>query len=377
MTVSDIHLRRKACVLAIILIFSFSSCGRNARIENLGIFGENRKASVLGQDGCTPIPLNGIIMWTFGDTILGAWKGELTANSTFEDTAVMKGMISNSLAFTEVPDDRSIRNLAFRFYTTNGAVAQFIKTTQKEDPRVWRLWAIDGIKIDSTIYVYYIIVRIDKNITTKNAELLPIRVMGVGLAEWRMPAGWKPGSPVKFRRTVSLFREGEPVFGDSIMRIGDYLYLTGHGPSREGMVPAFIARVKVTAIRERGRYEFLDAGGKWSPRLDRAAPIVTDVMGEPSLMFNEHMRRYLFLYCSLDGRIKSIVFDDFRSALREKARVLYTMPRLPLIPSRDRLYYYSGKEVFQTRDAVYAIYINPAIYQPILIRIPYPALEGE
>ena len=376
MTIRDILIPRKACIYAIIIALSFSFCGRNTRTENLGIFGENRKSSVLGQDGCTPIPINGIIMWTFGDTILGTWKGELTANSTFEDTAVMKGMISNSLAFTDVPDDRSIRSLAFRFYTRQGAVVPFINTTQQEDPRIWRLWAIDGIKLDSTIFVYYIIVRVEKKSAGKTASL-PIRVMGVGLAEWRMPAGWKPGSPVEFRRTATLFREGEPAFGDSVIRNGDYLYLTGHGPSREGSVPAYIARVKASSIRNRSGYEFLDAGGNWSPRLDRAAPIVSDVMGEPSLMFNERMKQFLFLYCSLDGSIKVVVFDDFRNAAKKKARIVYTPPVLPRIPSREHLYYYSGKEVFQTGDAVYAIYINPAIYQPMLIRIPYQALEDK
>ncbi len=373
MTGVKIRLHSILALLIILLALSCTYCARNTRIENLGIFGDSRKESILGQDGCTPIPMNGIMMWTFGDTILGSWKGALTVNSTFEDTAVMKGMISNSLAFTDIPDDATINSLRFTFHKKNGAVTPFIETTRTEDPGVWRLWAIDGIKIDSTIFVYYIIVFVDKSMQQKKGEL-PIRVMGVGLAEWRMPRGWKPGSPVEFRRTATLFREGEPVFGDSVIRIGEYLYLSGHGPSRGGKVPAYIARVRHSSLRNRGSYEFLDSAGGWSSRLDRAAPIATDVMGEPSLLYSTLLKQYVFLYCSLDGRIKSLLFPDFKQALNKKARTIYTPPALPRIKSREHLFYYSGKEIFQTDTALYAIYINPAIYQPILIRIPYSCL---
>lgn len=363
----------KISILIIALVLSCTYCARNARVENLGIFGESRKESVLGQDGCTPIPMNGIMMWTFGDTIIGSWKGELTSGSTFEETAVMKGMISNSLAFTEVPGDATINKLRFVFNKKEGAVVPFIETTKAEDPRLWRLWAIDGIKIDATIYVYYMIVFVDKSIRPRKGEL-PIRVMGVGLAEWQMPRGWKPGSPVRFRRIATIFREGEPVFGDSVIRIGDYLYLSGHGPSRDGTVPAYISRVRVSAIRNRNSYEFLDSEGGWSRQLARATPIAADVMGEPSLVYSDHLKQYVFLYCSADGRIKSIIFPDFKHAVNKKAQVVYTPPALPHIKSREYLFYYSGKEIFQTDTALYAIYINPAIYQPILLRIPYSIL---
>ena len=33
-------------------------------------------------------------------------------------------------------------------------------------------------------------------------------------------------------------------------------------------------------------------------------------------------------------------------------------------------HYYSGKAIFQEGDHLYAIYIHPTIYQPILIKIP-------
>ncbi len=157
------------CIVTVALSLSFLFCASHDklsyitdRIENLGIFGESRKKSVIGQDGCTPIELDDKMMWTFGDTIIGTWKGDLTVHSTFEDSAVMKGMISNSLAFTDIPVDSTIKDLEFTFYKEQGTVAQFIKPLPGEDPSVWRFWAMDGIKIDTTVYVYYMLVFIDR-----------------------------------------------------------------------------------------------------------------------------------------------------------------------------------------------------------------------
>jgi hypothetical protein len=311
------------------------------------------------------------MMWTFGDTILGTWKGDMSVSTTFEDAAVMKGMISNSLAFTSMPDDVTIKNLNFIFNKERGVVSQFIKPFPGEDPRIWRFWAIDGIQIDNTVYVYYIMVFIDNNVAKNNKGLLPIRVVGVGIAEWRKPDTWKPGDPVNFIRTTKVFIEGEPVFGDSVIRRGEFLYLVGHGPSVENRVPAYVARVPVSLIKKRSAYEFLDKNGNWSGTIKSACPFIHDVMGELSISYNEFLKQYIIIYCSLDGMIKSIVFPDFPQLKDKKVSVIYIPPPLPVIKSRPQLFYYSGKEIFHTQKAVYAIYINPAIYQPILLKIPY------
>jgi hypothetical protein len=335
----------------------------------------SRKKSVIGQDGCTPIPVGNMMMWTFGDTIIGSWKGDLTVNSTFEDTAVMKGMLSNSLAFTNVPGDSTIQDLDFKFYRENGAVAQFIKPFPGEDPATWRFWAIDGIQIDDTVYVYYILVFIDRNIPKQKTNGLPIRVMGVGIAEWKMPAAWKPGDPVSFKRTAKIFSEDEPVFGDAVIHQGNYLLLIGHGPAANNRVPAYVARVRPSSIKNRSGYEFLTADGRWTRTFRTAAPVVDDVMGEPSISYNDFLNEYLIMYCSNDGKIKTITFNDFAFIKNKKTAVIYIPPSLPSLTARPHLFYYSGKEIFSTGKALYAIYINPAIYQPILLRIPYHSIR--
>ncbi len=365
-------------IMTVVLGMSCLFCGPHNklsslqnRIENLGIFGTSRKKSVIGQDGCTPIQVGDTMMWTFGDTIIGTWKGDLTVNATFEDSAVMKGMLSNTIAFTNIPDESTIQGLDFEFYHEKGSVAQFIKHLPGEDPSIWRFWAIDGIEIDGTVYVYYILVLIDKNLSKKENAGLPIRVKGVGIAEWKVPEKWHPGDPMAFRRTAKIFFEGEPVFGDAVIRRENHLFLIGHGPASKNKVPAFMARVPISSLKKRSGYEFLDAEGRWTPKIKSAAPIVDDVMGEPSLSYNEFMNEYLIIYCSLDGRIKFVSFNDFALIKNKRTAVIYMPPSLPSIPARPNLFYYSGKEIFSTGKALFAIYINPAIYQPMLLRIPY------
>ncbi|MBN2160033.1 MAG: DUF4185 domain-containing protein [Spirochaetes bacterium] len=356
------------------LALAFICCAHLLTVKDLGIFGTSRKRSVLGQDGCTPIPIGNAMMWTFGDTILGTWKGELSSSATFEDSAVMKGMISNSLAFTRIPDDETIADLDFLFYKEEGTVAPFIKHNPGEDPSTWRFWAIDGILIGETVCVYYIIVKIDKSITVSESNPMPIRIEGVGLAEWRKPADWIPGDPVSFRRTVKLFSANEPVFGDSVIRHGDFLYLIGHGPAAGKRVPAYAARVPATSIRNRAAYKFLDDNGRWVAGIKNARPLFQDVMGELSLSYNERLGRYIIIYCSLDGMIKLAAFKDFPLVKSRETFIIYVPPTLPVIPSRPNLFYYSGKEILHTGRAIYAIYINPALYQPMLLKIPYPAI---
>ncbi len=364
-----------ACLFGAILCLSVLFCCQRDKVENLGIFAASRQQSILGQDGCTPIPLDKTMMWTFGDTILGTWKGELSASATFEDLAIMKDMISNSLAFSEIPDDANVKNLNFEFHKQNDKVVPFIKNYPNEDPRKWRLWPVDGIQVGSTVYVYYYIILIDKNPGSQNQSILPFKAKGTGIAEWEKPSSWKIGDPVEFKRGPVIFSEKEPVFGDSIERKGDYIYLIGHGGSENGRVPSYLARVILTEIKNRHAYKFLDDRGIWSPGIESASAFFNDVMGEISLAYNEYLKKYIIIYCSFDGSIKYVDFGDFASLKGKKPKTIYAPPALPKIKSRPFLYYYSGKEIFHTPKALYAIFINPAIYQPILLRIPYSAIS--
>ncbi|MCP4135942.1 MAG: DUF4185 domain-containing protein [bacterium] len=368
---------RKTRFIIILFLFIPAAVGcllscKPDKVSNLGIFGKNRIEYVLGQDGCTPVPIDdSIMMWTFADTILGSWKGELSVHSTFEKTAIQKKMISNSLAFTGMPSDETINNLQFSYLKKKGSVVKFITPRKNEDTSVWRFWAIDGIRIGHTIYVYYMIVKIDFSI-----KGMPFKVTGIGIAEWEKPLRWKIGDPVSFKRLGKLFNEGEPLFGDCVIKKGEYVYLIGHGkPDPAGQIGAYFARVKPGGITSRKKYEYLTKSGDWSKNPALAHGYIGEIAGEPSLSFNPHLNKYIIIYCSLKGSIRLVQFDSFKSLINSRPRTVYTPAPLKKIEPRPFLFYYSGKEIFFTRSAIYAIYIHPAIYQPILLKIPYNTLE--
>ena len=151
--------------------------------------------------------------------------------------------------------------------------------------------------------------------------------------------------------------------------------MIGHGRPVNNMVPAYIARVKTADIKNRNAYNFLDGQNLWSPDIKKARPLLYDAIGELSFAYNEYLKKFIIIFCSMDGKIKYAGFKDFALITKTEAKVVYVPPVLPDISSRPHLYYYSGKEILHTKHGIYAIYINPAIYQPMLIKIPYSLIH--
>ncbi len=365
------------CLLAALLLTGYALpgiCfgeGRTAGLtENLGILGPDRKVDVLGQDGVTPIALtDDLTMWTFGDTILGSWKKEVSVNDTFDEAVVMTAMLSNSLAFTPTPGAENVPDLPFTFYKENGRVVQVIKNHPEESPAVWRFWAIDGVNLSGTVYLYYMIITIDPEL-----KPFPFVVRGTGLARWDKPPQWRVGEAVEFKRLGLLFDESQPTFGDSVLLKDRYIYLIGHGKAAPGEygIPVQITRVRPALIEDYTAYSYLRDDGSWTCLKRDAGRFLHDVAGECSLSFNRYLNKYVIIYCQLgSGDIIRVVFDNFATLKNAEKEVVYTPPALPKVNRDMPVSYYSGKEIFHTKDAIYAIYIQPAIYQPILLRIPY------
>lgn len=337
------------------------------KVENLGIFAEGRKQDVLGQDGVTPTPISDtIMMWTFGDTILGSWKEGVSVHATFSEKVNPDTMIPNSLAFSRRPTDETVKDLAFTYYKEKGKVSQFLKYRRGENHRVDRLWALDGIRIRDAVYVYYLRIKIDDP-----GKPMGFRLDGVGLARWQLSRQWKIGDTVTFKRIRDIFANGYPAFGASVIRIKDYIYTLGQYSTKDFTSPIKIARVRAGEIENRKAYRFLQKDGNWIDKIEDAQPFLNDVMGECSLSYNRFLKKYVIIYCQLmTGKIVMVAFDDFSKLMNTPKEVLYQMPKLvPQKNKKEQLFYYSGKEIFSQDSYLYSICIHPGEYQPYLLKV--------
>jgi len=350
-------------ILAIAALFALLCCGS---VEELGIFGESRKQDVLGQDGVTPIPLSdSITLWTFGDTILGSWKGNVSYSATFSESVNITDMISNSLAFTEALKSHNINKLKFIYLKDNGRVCQFIKYKKDENPKIDRLWAVDGVSINNRVFVYYLIIKVNKKRGPFGFD-----IKGVGIAAWSMPNNWKIGDKVDFIRLPDLFPASYPAFGVTVLRRDGYIYTAGQYVTKDHSSPIKIARTEITGIASLASYKYLTKEGQWIKDINKAAPFLGDVMGECSLTYNAHIGKYMIIYCQLwTGKIVMVAFSDFSDLYRAEKRIIYEPPKLIDKGENRPLLYYSGKEIFSADNLIYMIYINPMEYQPYLLKI--------
>ncbi len=353
------------CIAA--LYFFTLNCTREI-VRDYGIFGLSRIKFVAGQDGCTPIQVDeNLMLWTFGDTILGSWKNGVTTETTFEKSGSLHEILDNTAAFTEIPGDKNFHNLEFQFVARKGKPVQIIGDENNKNGK-FRYWVVDGIKTGNTVYLYYMIMYRDNS-----SSVFPFTYEGIGIAKWTMDREWKVGDSVVFKIIGKLFFHDDPSFGDCVIKKDGFLYLIGHKKNQNGN-SAYFARVIEADLHDRNKYMYLTNKGVWSDTSQNAHGFYHDLAGEPSLSYNEYLKMFITIYCSIDGTIKMARFGSFKDLPGVTSRVIYTPPKLPEIKTRKFYFYYSGKEIFYTKEAIYAVYMNPAIYQPIIIKVPYNAI---
>jgi hypothetical protein len=332
---------------------------------NEGVFAPERLSSVLGQDGVTPIPIKGpdgtmALLWTFGDTILGGWKGAVVTTATLDFGAMadMTAMPCNTMALSPALSSSNYRSPGLVFYAPGGAVKEFIGYREGENPFVKRIWAAGGAHLGENIYVYYMDVDIDKTVTGGFV------FRGGGLARARLPRKAGPEA-FAFERVDGFSAPGLAV-GDSALRRGKYLYALGRlSKAGDGRLTSLaLLRVKPRYVEDFSRYEFLTNKGKWS-RKERGA-FFDDVGGEASLVFDPVKKIYRIIYMSFaEQKVKAAEFRGFRGFAKAPAAVPLYAP-----PSKPGALYYSAKEIFSDAGNIYLIYMDPSIYQPVLVRVP-------
>jgi hypothetical protein len=304
--------------------------------------------------------------------MIGTRKENLSVESTFLQSHDIKKMLSNSLAFSPPLDMENIRDLPMTFYRERGEVVPFIKLNKDESPFKNRIWPFDGIRLGNRVYFYYVRITV-----TDPKEYLGFRVDHTGLSRWDIPAGWKQGDPVKVKRLGPIFPGEYPFFGTSILRQGDWLYLTGHHPDpSRGKTPVSIARVKPENIEEADSYRYLGREGYWTDDITRAEGYPEDTMGECSLSYNNILQKYILVYCqSGTGNINALSFSSFQGIRQGKNTTLYKPGPLSSAEGEWPKQYYTARQVMKTGDALWIIYIHPEKYQPMLIQVPLDKLR--
>jgi len=352
------------CSFILLPVITITSCAGHPGVVAHRIFAPSRLESVIGQDGVCSIKFSDqVTLWTFADTITGRWKSEKGRLGADKNEAVMDGMLSNSIAWSEKPTENNYRDIRLNFYKENGKTAQFIKNRKDENPLNHRFWALDGFRCGNKVYVYYLHVYVPDS-----ANFLDFEVLYVGLARWDIPGGWKPGDAINFRRLGPLFGKGKPFFGAAVMERDGYIFLAGHFKKGAAEFPLSIARVKADDVENSKAYSFLSGDGEWVSEIKSAGAFLGDVSGECSLSYNDYLKEYIIIYSkSFTGDIASVRFKDFARLPFAEKKILFKVSR----HENSAMWPYSGKEIFSSGRNIFLIYIDPVRYQPLLVELRY------
>lgn len=355
---------RRLFTLPALLLLVGALCAGDSSFIVHGTFAPQRHESVLGQDGTTPIPFDAhTTLWTFGDTILGSWKNYVSAAATFSERTSMETMLCNSLAFTG-PLPHSAQEMADLHFSylrgKDGKVQSFIPLPKGKDPRHHRNWALDGIRLGSRVYFYYLAIHVPDP-----GRLLEFSVEHVGLARWEVPGKWQRGDAMDITDLGKILPGGF-TFGDSVIQREEWLYLAGHRKGEGVSFPAGFARVRVKDIENTEAYEFLNAHGQWQRKVAKAGDFFNDVAGELSLVWDEIDEEYRVIYCRIfKGEIMRVNFQSFNGLPGAVPRKVGRLPRL----SSCDMWYYSAKEIHATEKEIFGIVIDPCRYEPVLFNI--------
>lgn len=349
---------------ALCIALCIVSCAVKPSVTEHGIFAPSRLESVIGQDGVCSIPLDDeVTLWTFADTITGSWKSGEDRLSGNKKGAVIDGMISNSIAWSKKISENNYRDIKLDFYKENGKVSEFIKHEKGENPLKHRFWAMDGFRFKDRVYVYYLHVYIPDY-----RKFLEFDVLSVGLARWDIPAGWKPGDPVMFRRLGTLFGKGTPFFGAAVLERDGYVYLAGHFRKSGTEFPLSIARVEARNVENTEAYSFLSPDGEWVRDVKDAGSFVGDISGECSLSYNGYLKEYVIVYSkAFTGDVAVVRFSDFSRLPFAEKQTVYRVHK----EEKSGMWPYSAKEIFSSGRSVFIIYIDPVRYQPVLLEVKF------
>jgi Domain of unknown function (DUF4185) len=296
----------------------------------------NNPVGVTGADGATSLVLpSGQSLWVFGDTVEGPFETIRGLNLT----------PFNSNTGALVPRQELSSGIKeFRFLATvdGKRPRQLVPFAPEEDPSRHRVWAIHGLCVDKTVYLYYHRITLLKDVDV----FVNFKLDGMGVA--RAAVG-----KLEFARltapdgTREFWKGDQPSFGVFVERADEFIYLWG-----SLMTGMYLTRTRPDTIEDLTSYEYLvtapteDQPGmvpRWSKSFTSTAPLFDSVPNEMSAAYNHHLGKYVAIH----------------SLHRENKIVMRTAPRI-IGPWGEPQVVYQPEQV-KDSDLVYAAKEHPEL----------------
>jgi hypothetical protein len=335
---------------------------------------------MVGQDGAYSIPLgDGSALWYFGDTLVGQ-RPDKSLHEIFRepmDGKVVTGngpfqqMITNTGLVLRNETGADGLNKFCYILDDDGRLKQLVPSLPSENPELQRVWCMHGIKIDDTIYLYYMLVLMHE-VMGGHADM-GFEILGTGLAEGNR-RNWD------FRRIAHngetlWWSVEQPQFGAIAFydEPTGYVFLYGSMQDPDSVHHAYLARVPPREIANLPSHEYFSGDpNDWSSDERHAVSLFSGQPNEMSVSYNLYLRKYLAVHSlglsgDLVGRTAEKPWGPWSSPT-----VLWTVAPFDATAYPPRSFY-AGKEHPEiARDGgrvLYLTYIDSNEYFPHLIEV--------
>ncbi|MGD9128400.1 MAG: DUF4185 domain-containing protein [Planctomycetia bacterium] len=239
-----------------------------------------RRAHVYCQDGGFPVLLpDGSALWMFGDTFIVQGKKK-------DGSPNLDGAVSSAVCRVRVTP----KGPTAEYLTDAKGCVDFLLPLDKTE--TWdrhRIWPAAGVHVDGTTYLYY-----GRVVITEGGPF-GFKGDGGGLAtaeknSWKFKRATMPGGPGALPVSpVCVIARDKNLYLYYLERIGEL---------DSGL---YLARVPTAKAAKPEAYRFWagdtkDTGDRFSALKKEAAPLVKEIWGQASVVWNEHLKRYVLLH---------------------------------------------------------------------------------
>jgi hypothetical protein len=366
--------KHKLHIIALFLLLLVTACASQPEISvdvlpQYDALFSNQKGWT-GADGAYSVAFSdNRILWLFGDT----WFGEIR-NGEHVDASI----VNNSIAIQQglSPPDAFLEFYVGR--ALDGSPRAFIRPA---DSRGW-YWIYDGVLTSEGLYLF--LIQIER---TKSQADFGFKVIGTWLGHVSNPGA----APIDWRITQkripweNFSPAGDILFGSSILKHGDFLYIYG---TTENIVDGLrhkymiLARVPEAELAEFNQWRFF-AGGQWTSDFSKLARLCDRMANEYSVSFLAATGKYVAVY-SDNGISENIVarFAPHPWGPWDEPVILFQCPE---VEGDEQVFCYAAKghsELSLAPDEIIITYVassadfekiskDAALYRPRFLRVKF------